>query len=131
MAKHDNPHTTEEKGRSCVDCHASPKTVGLGEGTVYQKDGKLVFSGIDKGVLTSNGRTVPFDAWVTIEGEQLQYGSRSNVRPFNSVELEKILKVGLCVGCHDSYNDPVWKTYTPGMQCKRDIDSLKEIDVQQ
>ncbi len=126
-----NPHTTEEKGRSCIDCHASPKTVGLGEGTVYEKGGKLVFNGIDKGVETSNGRTVPFDAWVTIDGEQLQHGSRSNVRPFNSIELEKILRVGLCVGCHDRYNDPVWKAYTPDMQCKRGMTSLIETAIQQ
>jgi hypothetical protein len=114
-----NPHTTQEKGRECADCHTSPKTVGLGEGTVYEQDGQLQFSGIDRGAETSAGRTVPFDAWVTITGEQLQHGSRDDVRPFNREELEKILRVGLCTGCHDSYSDPVWKTYTAGMQCKR------------
>lgn len=116
-----NPHTTQEKGRECVDCHASPKTVGLGEGTVYERDGKLTFAGLDQGVDTAHGRTVPFDAWVSIDGEQLQHGSRSDVRPFNRNELEKILRVGLCVGCHDSYGDPVWKNYTAGMQCPRDL----------
>jgi hypothetical protein len=114
-----NPHTTQEKGRVCADCHTSPKTVGLGEGTVYEDKGKLVFRGVDRGVETESGRTVPFDAWVTLDGEPLQYGSRDDVRPFNRVELEKILRVGLCVGCHDSYSDPVWKTYTPGMECSR------------
>ncbi len=114
-----NPHTTQEKGRVCADCHTSPKTVGLGEGTVYEDNGKLVFRGTDRGVETESGHTVPFDAWVTIDGEPLQYGSRDDVRPFNRVELEKILRVGLCVGCHDSYSDPVWKTYTTGIECSR------------
>ncbi len=39
-----NPHTIQAKGRDCKDCHASPKTVGLGEGTVVKKDGKWSFS---------------------------------------------------------------------------------------
>lgn len=116
-----NPHTTEAKGRDCIDCHASPKTVGLGEGTVYEHDGTLKFRGLDQGVDTTNGKTVPFDAWVTIEGEPLQYGSRANVRPFNKVELERILRVGLCARCHDSYADPVWKKYTAELQCQRSL----------
>lgn len=122
-----NPHTTQEKGRSCVDCHASPKTVGLGEGTVYEKDGKLVFRATDQGVATTNGKTVPFDAWVTMDGKELQHGSRPDVRPFNGTELTKILKVGLCVGCHDSYADPLWKEYTAALQCPREGAAGKEL----
>jgi hypothetical protein len=114
-----NPHTTQEKGRDCVDCHASPKTVGLGEGTVYEKDGKLAFSSLDQGVDTTSGKTVPFDAWVTIDGKQLQHGSRADVRPFDGKELEKILRVGLCAGCHDSYDDPVWKNFSAASRCLR------------
>ena len=114
-----NPHTTQERGRSCVDCHSSPKTIGLGEGTVYEKDGRLRFTGVDRGVQTVNGVTVPFDAYVTIDGEPLQHSSRPEVRPFNGEELDRILRVGLCVGCHDSYDDPLWKKYTRGMSCPR------------
>lgn len=121
-----NPHTTQEKGRECTDCHTSPKTVGLGEGTVSEENGQLIFRGTDRGVDTTNGRTVPFDAWVTIEGEPLQYGSRDDVRPFNRKELEKILRVGLCVGCHDSYTDPVWKNYTVGMKCSRKKNAIPQ-----
>ncbi len=120
-----NPHTTQEKGRDCIDCHASPKTVGLGEGTVFEKEGKLLFNGNDQGVETTNGKTVPFDAWVTIDGEQLQHGSRNDVRPFDRTELEKILRVGLCAGCHDSYEDPVWKNYSATMICQRGIPAGK------
>ena len=114
-----NPHTTQEAGRSCVDCHASPKTVGLGEGTVSELEGQLVFHGIGQGLETVNGPTVPLDAYVTIEGKPLQYSSRPDVRPFNREELDRILRVGLCVGCHDRYDDPVWKTYRAGMTCPR------------
>lgn len=114
-----NPHTTQEKGRSCVDCHVSPKTVGLGEGTVSEVNGELVFTRVDRGTDTVNGVTPPFDGYVTIKGEPLQYSSRPEVRPFNGDELEKILRVGLCVDCHNRYDDPVWKEYKMGQKCKR------------
>ncbi|WP_163336889.1 amino acid ABC transporter substrate-binding protein [Desulfopila sp. IMCC35008] len=114
-----NPHTTQEQGRSCVDCHVSPKTVGLGEGTISESNGELVFTRVDRGTDSVNGVTPPFDGYVTIKGEPLQYSSRPEVRPFNGEELERILRVGLCVDCHNRYDDPVWKEYKTGMKCRR------------
>jgi hypothetical protein len=114
-----NPHTTQAKGRDCIDCHASTKTVGLGEGKVFMRDGEMVFESVDKGVVTSAGVTVPFDAYVTMEGEPLQHSSRSTMRPFDKGELRAILRVGLCVGCHDRYDDPIWKNYNGQTVCRR------------
>lgn len=115
-----NPHTTQAKGRSCSDCHQSTKTVGLGEGTVsVDENGKWAFTALDQGVDTLAGRTVPFDAFVNIEGEALQHGSRPDLRPFNKEELHNILRIGQCVGCHDSYHDPVWKKYDRKAKCSR------------
>ncbi len=114
-----NPHTTQAKGRDCVDCHASTKTVGLGEGKVFLRDDRLVFEGVDQGVVTSAGKTVPFDAYVTLDGEALQHSSRSTLRPFDKKELNSVLRVGLCVGCHNRYEDPIWKNYTSASVCRR------------
>jgi hypothetical protein len=114
-----NPHTTQAKGRSCVDCHASPKTVGLGEGTVSVEDGRLVFTGIDRGVDTAVGRTTPFDAFVSIDGTPLQKGSRKDLRPFNGEELRRILRVGICAGCHDGADMKIWKNYKEDSVCRR------------
>lgn len=114
-----NPHTTQAKGRECIDCHGSTKTVGLGEGRITMVGGELAFETIDKGVDTLAGRTVPFDAYVNAKGEPLQHSSRSNMRPFNADELRAILRVGLCVGCHDSYSDPIWKNYKSSTVCDR------------
>jgi hypothetical protein len=115
-----NPHTTQAKGRSCVDCHQSTKTVGLGEGTVsVDEKGNWSFTTLDQGVDTLEGQTVPFDAFVNIEGEALQHGSRPDLRPFNKEELQRILRVGLCVGCHDRYEDPIWKEYSDKSSCSR------------
>jgi hypothetical protein len=114
-----NPHTTQAKGRECIDCHASTKTVGLGEGKVFMRNGELVFESLDQGVVTSAGTTVPFDAYVTLEGEPLQHSSRSTLRPFDKGELRAILRVGLCVRCHDRYDDTIWKNYTGQTVCRR------------
>lgn len=117
-----NPHTTQAKGRSCADCHQSTKTVGLGEGTVSMDgQGNWSFTGLDQGVDTFDGKTVPFDAFVTIEGEALQHGSRSDLRPFNKKELQNILRVGLCVSCHDQYDDPMWSNYGKDTECSHVI----------
>ena len=115
-----NPHTTQAKGRSCADCHQSTKTVGLGEGTVsVDEDGVWSFVGLDQGVDTLDGQTVPFDAFVDIDGNALQHGSRPELRPFNKEELRSILKVGQCVTCHDKYEDPMWENYTKDTRCSR------------
>ena len=113
-----NPHTTQAKGRPCKDCHTSPKTVGLGEGTVVKKDGKWAFYPVGQGVDTlEKKRTVPLDAFVTIDGKQLQHGSRENLRPFNGDELRRILRVGLCLPCHEDYDDPAYTNYDPARPC--------------
>ena len=114
-----NPHTTQAKGRDCLDCHASTKTVGLGEGKLVVRDGKLEFAGIDRGDSTSAGVTVPFDAYVNLAGVPLQHSSRADLRPFNQAELQAILRVGLCVRCHNSYDDVIWKKYTGQTVCRR------------
>ncbi len=116
-----NPHTTQAKGRQCADCHASTKVVGLGEGTVSEKNGKWTFTPLDQGIDSFAGKTVGLDAFVTIDGQQLQYGSRPDLRPFNGEELRKILKVGQCLECHTEYSDPAWKNFSPTSQCQRQV----------
>jgi hypothetical protein len=112
-----NPHTIQAKGRSCKDCHASTKTVGLGEGTVARKNGQWQFYPLDRGVKNENGQTVGFDTFVAIDGTPLQHGSRSNLRPFNGEELHAILRIGLCLDCHPTADDPVYRNYDRRRPC--------------
>jgi hypothetical protein len=121
-----NPHTTQAKGRECADCHASTKTVGLGEGTLVRRDGELTFQSIDQGVHTSAGTTVPFDAYVNLAGEPLQKSSRPDLRPFNGKELRAILRVGQCVRCHTQYDDKAWQGYNAATVCPREGQSVAE-----
>ncbi len=126
-----NPHTTQAKGRKCIDCHASTRTVGLGLGTIVMENGKMVFVGVDRGVDTNNGRTVAFDSYVDIDGNPLQNSSRENLRPFNGRELQAVLRVGLCVTCHNSYTDRIWKDYTAGSVCSRQNNELSPLGQEQ
>ncbi|RJX23757.1 MAG: amino acid ABC transporter substrate-binding protein [Desulfobulbus sp.] len=112
-----NPHTTQTKGRACAECHAEPKTVGLGEGTVSKKDGQWHFAPLDRGIDTLEGRTVGLDTFVTIDGKPLQHGSRPDLGPFNGEELKRILRVGLCLQCHQDISDPAYRNYDPQRPC--------------
>ncbi len=112
-----NPHTTQAKGRTCVDCHASTKTVGLGEGTVWRENGTWQFSSIHQGIETPTGQTPPLDSYVDIEGNPLQRSSRSDLRPFNGEELRRILRIGLCLKCHTKYDDPAYAVENRGKKC--------------
>lgn len=112
-----NPHTTQAKGRECADCHTSPKTLGLGEGTVWKENGAWHFTPIDQGVETAVGKTVPLDGYVDITGKPLQKSSRKELRPFNKEELTRILRIGQCLDCHKTYDDPVFQNYSPNKKC--------------
>ena len=83
------------------------------------QDGTVTFTPLDKGVRSASGQTVGFDAFVELDGTPLQHGSRANLRPFNGSELRKILRLGSCVDCHDSYGDPIWKNYNDQTVCTR------------
>jgi hypothetical protein len=112
-----NPHTTQAGGRDCADCHASGKTVGLGEGTIWRENGEWRFKPLHQGVETAIGTTPPLDGFVNIDGTPLQKSSRPDLRPFNGAELKRILRIGLCVECHTDYQDRAFRDYTPETTC--------------
>ncbi|MBU4296835.1 MAG: amino acid ABC transporter substrate-binding protein [Desulfobulbaceae bacterium] len=112
-----NPHTTQTRGRECVDCHTSTKVLGLGEGKAWKENGTWHFAGTDQGLATETGQTPPLDGYVTIDGVALQKSSRPEVRPFNKEELARILRIGLCLECHPKYTDAAYKNYSTDTRC--------------
>ena len=112
-----SPHTIQPRGRACGECHADPKTIGLGEGAVRFEGGRWTFRPLDRGVDSLEGDTVGLDRFVTIDGEPLQHGARQDLRPFNREEIARILRVGLCLPCHDRMDDPAYRDYTPATRC--------------
>lgn len=94
------PHTITKEARSCEDCHSNKKTVGLGGGIYNSK---------------ANGLDLLFELERIVDenGKQLQATSHYGARPFNKKELDKILRVNVCVSCHDYEKDAaIWKKVT-------------------
>ncbi len=94
------PHTIRPRARSCEDCHANPKALGLGDGIYLSR---------------ANGLKLPFglDRFVDEEGRQLQATSHEGARPFNKEELDRILRVNTCAACHGYMRDrEFWKGLT-------------------
>ncbi len=114
-----NPHTIQKRSRTCRDCHTSGKTVGLGEGTLWREQGKWRFRPQSQGLETAAGVTPPLDAYVDISGKPLQKSARADLRPFTGGELQRILRVGLCLECHRDFSDPAWRNYRPTTSCPK------------
>lgn len=112
-----NPHTIQKGSRTCPDCHTSGKTVGLGEGTLRREQGQWRFTAQSQGLKTGAGPTPPLDAYVDLTGKPLQKSARADLRPFNGVELQRILRVGLCLECHKALDDRAWRGYRPTTTC--------------
>ncbi len=139
-----DPHSTSIRGRTCPDCHQNPKTLGLGEGNLWNADGRWYFSASsrtveatvtgtlslisgrarDHAAILNNDRHAtgqkspannhPLDAFVDIDGNALVHTSRKGLRPFDKKEIDRILYVGLCLNCHRDFKDPVMKNWQPG-----------------
>ena len=87
-------HTVRKEARTCAECHADPKAVGLGDEILRYQASNL---------------PVDITKLVDEEGNQLLSINHPNSRPFNKTEIQKILRVGTCIGCHTNYNDPAWQ----------------------
>ncbi|MFN2368778.1 MAG: hypothetical protein ABR605_07520, partial [Desulfurivibrionaceae bacterium] len=59
----------------------------------------------------------PLDGYVEIDGTPLQKSSRPDLRPFNGAELQRILRIGLCIECHFDYDDKAYRDYSPETTC--------------
>ena len=108
-----NPHSVGKQVRSCASCHLSPETLGLGEGDLD----------IQRRASGENDRMVPLNrsgqvrrnsefapgAKISVRGEPLAGSSQPGARPFNQKEINRILKVGNCIPCHDGYDDKIYQ----------------------
>lgn len=84
------PHTISKKSRSCVDCHVSRKTLGLGGGYYDIKDN------------FPDGAPIDFELERIVDekGQQIQATNHIGARPFNKEEMDRISRVGTCLDCH-------------------------------
>ena len=92
-------HTISKKGRNCKDCHLNPLVLGYGRGELkFNKNKQWTFYPAFENAPDG----LPKDAWIPFLSNNSKYkATRSNARPFNLQEQKNILKVGLCLRCHE------------------------------
>jgi hypothetical protein len=110
-----DPHTTSAQSRPCRECHGDPKVLGLGEGMLFTAGSKRVFRPTYDAVRSNLAASHPLDAYVTPEGEPVQQGSPKGTRPFSRDEIEAILSVNACLGCHKGYDDRIYRDFQGSM----------------
>ena len=82
-----------------MDCHANPKTLGLGGG-IYDIEGNF-----------PDGAPIDFELERIVDesGKQIQAIPHEVARPFNKEELALMSKVGTCLACHQK-DQAFWMT---------------------
>jgi len=92
------PHTISKQSRTCVECHATNKAVGLGNG-IYNINANF-----------PDGAPINFELEQIVDenGNQIQQTAHEGARPFNKQELNRIGRVGICLSCHGG-EDTSWK----------------------
>ena len=97
-----SPHTTVSKVRGCVSCHAKPVALGYGRGKMTYEAKAGVGSWKFEPKFPANSRDgLPLDAWIGfLQEPKAGSTTRTNSRPLNLQEQQKILLVGACLQCH-------------------------------
>ncbi len=115
-----SPHTTTKQVRDCKSCHSNPATLGYGMGSlVYNTEnnkGSWVFT--PEYALNSYDN-LPEDAWIPFLKEvddSVVNSTRTNFRPFNVEEQNKMLLVGACLQCHKDDSKVMKQTLEFGLQ---------------
>jgi len=100
------PHTTQQKSRSCKSCHNDPVAIGYGRGDLRYvrttRGGRWEFTPASQ-PLAFDG--LPSDAWIPfLDTPKGMASTRDDVRPFTIEEQRRILQVGACLTCHDEHS---------------------------
>lgn len=111
-----DPHTTQTASRTCLDCHGNPKTLGLGEGILYRAEGAWHFRPTWDAGASGLGRDHPLDGWLLRSEGSPEAFDTAFSRPFDAQEVRRILAVSPCLGCHETYEDPVYRDFTLSLE---------------
>ena len=121
-----NPHSIRKQARSCTSCHLSGKTLGLGEGDL--KIGKNATGKNDfvdplnrSDIILKASQFAP-QAKVSMRGESIAGTHQPLARTFNQKEINRILRIGNCIPCHDSYEDPIYQDIQKSYKFERSLD---------
>lgn len=100
-------HNTGKKAIKCEDCHFDPFFAGFGY-NLFSKEKKRITSKI----VCDSSITKRLDSLVTVRDGKIERSSlilRNNARPLNKDEILKMFKPNLCIICHRSYDDKIYR----------------------
>ena len=105
-------HTTTKKARDCASCHLDPNTIGYGRGKLEYNFNTKKWS-FDPLYPAQKMDGLPEDAWIGWKEEVTENRTtRTNGRPFNLEEQNRILTVGICLQCHKGDSEIMIQTLT-------------------
>jgi hypothetical protein len=97
-------HTIRREARGCIDCHASSLALGYGRGEL-RFSGRWTFTP-SYPLRTEDG--LPQDAWIgLLKTRGTDSTTREDTRPFTVEEQQRVLTVGVCLGCHAPDSAPM------------------------
>mgnify|MGYP000636800988 FL=1 len=121
-----NPHSIRKQARSCTSCHLSAKTLGLGEGDLKigkNSTGKNDFvDPLNRSDIILKASQFEPQAKVSMRGESIAGTHQPLARTFNQKEINRILRIGNCIPCHDSYEDPIYQDIKKSYKFERSLD---------
>ena len=121
-----NPHSIRKQARSCTSCHLSGKTLGLGEGDLKigkNATGKNDFvDPLNRSDIILKASQFEPQAKVSMRGESIAGTHQPLARTFNQKEINRILRIGNCIPCHDSYEDPIYQDIKKSYKFERSLD---------
>ncbi len=108
-----DPHSTRKISRTCSDCHRQPRALGLGQG---QLDVDLQPAKFTPFIALPADPSRATDGWTTLTDPQPGHSSQPGARSLNSLELQKITRVGRCLTCHDAREDVLFGEFAPALR---------------
>lgn len=98
-----DPHSTQRQARTCVDCHRSSVALGLGTGLLDPATFRFTPTTAVPGF-----PGLAADGWTTLGATTPGEGTRVGARSLNASEQRRILRVGVCLGCHEGTEIERW-----------------------
>ncbi|MFN7951722.1 MAG: hypothetical protein U0610_08335 [bacterium] len=105
-------HQTGRKARDCASCHRSAVALGIGDGTLELGAAEPRF--VPRHEPAADG--LPRDAWTRFLADPPAppFSTRTGARPFDAAEQRRILRVGACLGCHESPS-PIYRDFAAAL----------------
>ncbi len=118
-----DPHSTRKSVPECIDCHSNIKRLGMGEGFLKPGENGFKTQQLYDTQTAGLGKS-SLEMMTDGQGRLTQRMSRLTARPFDMKEIKNIYRVSLCITCHDTYNDAIYKNFEQSIERYRNESRL-------